>query len=93
MSQASQPGRTVPGNLLPLIAQVIGGLAVAIDPAAGGPSLPDPCGLACIVPRRAAKRFLEPSIEAAEVNPQHPAQGQDAELGLMRPDECRRHWA
>ena len=31
-------------------------------------------------------------MEAAEVNPQHPAHGPDAELGLMRPDEGELYW-
>jgi hypothetical protein len=48
--QASQPGDPVLGNLFPEIAQIVGELAIAIDLAAVGPSLPDQLGLPRIVP-------------------------------------------
>ena len=49
--KASQPGDPVPGNLLPLIAQVISELAIAVDLAAVELGLTDQLRLAQIVPR------------------------------------------
>ena len=49
--KASQPGDPVLGNPFPLIPQIVGQLAIAINFAAVGPSLPDQLRLAYIIAR------------------------------------------
>ena len=89
--KAGQPGDPVLRNLFPEIPQIVGALAIALNLAAIGPGLPDEVRLARIVLRAAAERFIQPGVEAAEVNPQHPAHCPDAEPDLMRPDKRARH--
>lgn len=51
--KASQPSDPVLGNLLPQVAQIVSQLAIAVNPAALGPGLPDQVRLPRIIPRTA----------------------------------------
>lgn len=62
-----------------MITQIIGQLAIAVDLAAVAPGLPDQCGLSRIAPPPQAQGFLKPCVEAAEMDPQHPAHCPDVE--------------
>ena len=89
--QRRQSGNTVLRDAFTLVAQIVRQLAIPIDLAAVDPSLPDKLGLPRVFLRAMAQRLLEPCIEAAEMDPKHPAHGPDAKLLAMRPDERARH--